>query len=80
MLRDLVLGFMKMVGIASVIGIPVAWFLMDGWLKGYGHRIAFPWWAAVVAVLTVAVIAFVSVLHQGIVTARTNPSEALKKE
>ena len=79
-LRDLVLGFMKMVGIASVIGIPVAWFLMDGWLKGYGHRIAFPWWAAVVAVLTVAVIAFVSVLHQGIVTARTNPSEALKKE
>ena len=79
-LRDLVLGFMKMVGIASVIGIPVAWFLMDGWLKGYGHRIDFPWWAAVVAVLTVALIAFVSVLHQGIVTARTNPSEALKKE
>ena len=79
-LRDLVLGFMKMVGIASVIGIPVAWFLMDGWLKGYGHRIAFPWWAAVVAVLTVALIAFVSVLYQGIVTARTNPSEALKKE
>ena len=79
-LRDLVLGFMKMVGVASVIGIPVAWFLMDGWLKGYGHRIAFPWWAAVVAVLTVAAIAFVSVLYQGIVTARTNPSEALKKE
>ena len=79
-LRDLVLGFMKMVGVASVIGIPVAWFLMDGWLKGYGHRIAFPWWAAVVAVLTVAAIAFVSVLSQGIVTARTNPSEALKKE
>ena len=79
-LRDLVLGFMKMVGVASVIGIPVAWFLMDGWLKGYAHRIAFPWWAAVVAMLTVALIAFVSVLYQGIVTARTNPSEALKKE
>lgn len=79
-LRDLVLAFMKMVGIASVIGIPVAWFLMNGWLKGYGHRIVFPWWAAVVAVLTAAVIAFVSVLYQGVMTARTNPSEALKKE
>ena len=79
-LRDLVLAFMKMVGIAFVIGVPIAWFLMDGWLKGYGHRIVFPWWSVVVAGLTVALIAFVSVLYQGIVTARTNPSEALKKE
>ena len=79
-LRDLVLAFMKMVGIAFVIGVPIAWFLMDSWLKGYGHRIVFPWWSVVVAGLTVALIAFVSVLYQGIVTARTNPSEALKKE
>ncbi len=79
-LRDLVLAFMKMVGIAFVIGVPIAWFLMNSWLKGYGHRIVFPWWSVVVAGLTVALIAFVSVLYQGIVTARTNPSEALKKE
>ena len=79
-LRELILSFMKMVGIAFVIGIPVAWFLMDGWLSGYGHRITFPWWAVVAAGAAVALIAFVSVLYQGIVTARTNPSEALKKE
>ena len=79
-LRELILSFMKMVGIAFVIGVPVAWFLMNSWLKGYGHRIVFPWWAVAVAGLTVALIAFVSVLYQGIVTARTNPSEALKKE
>ena len=79
-LRELILSFMKMVGVAFVIGIPVAWFLMDRWLSSYGHRIVFPWWTVAAAGAAVALIAFVSVLYQGIVTARTNPSEALKKE
>ena len=43
-LKELVLSFMKMVGIAFVIGVPIAWFIMNRWLSGYGHRIDLYWW------------------------------------
>ena len=71
---------MKIVGIAFVIGVPVAWFIMNRWLSGYGHRISLHWWIFALAGLAVAIIAAVSVLYQSIKTARTNPAEALKKE
>jgi putative ABC transport system permease protein len=79
-LRELVLSFMKMVGIAFVIGVPIAWFIMNRWLSGYGHRIGLHWWIFLAAGAIVALIAIVSVLYQSIKTARTNPAEALKKE
>ena len=79
-LKELVLSFMKMVGIAFVIGVPIAWLIMNRWLSGYGHRIDLHWWIFAIAGLTVAVIAAISVLYQSIKTARTNPAEALKKE
>ena len=79
-LKELVLSFMKMVGIAFVIGVPIAWFIMNRWLSGYGHRIDLHWWIFALAGLIVTLIAIVSVLYQSITTARTNPAEALKKE
>ena len=79
-LKELVLAFMKMVGIAFVVAIPIAWFIMNRWLSGYGHRIDLHWWIFALAGLAVAFIAAVSVLYQSIKTARTNPAEALKKE
>ena len=79
-LKELVLAFMKMVGIAFVIGVPIAWFIMNRWLSGYGHHISLHWWIFLAAGAVVALIAAVSVLYQSIKTARTNPAEALKKE
>ena len=79
-LKQLVLAFMKMVGIAFLIAVPLAWFIMNRWLSGYGHRIDLYWWIFALAGLAVAVIAAFSVLYQSIKTARTNPAEALKKE
>ena len=68
-LKELVLSFMKMVGIAFVIGVPIAWFIMNRWLSGYGHRIDLYWWIFALAGLTVAFIAAISVLYQSIKTA-----------
>lgn len=79
-LRELVLSFMKMVGVAFVLGIPLGWYVMSRWLAGYGHRIDLYWWIFALAGLTVALIAAVSVLYQSVKTANTNPAEALKKE
>ena len=79
-LKELVLTFMKMVGVAFVIAVPIAWFIMNRWLSGYGHHISLHWWIFLAAGAVVALIAAVSVLYQSIKTARTNPAEALKKE
>ena len=79
-LKELIFSFMKMVGIAFVIAIPIAWFIMHRWLSGYGHRIDLYWWIFALAGLVVAFIAAISVLYQSVKTARTNPAEALKKE
>ena len=79
-LKELVLSVMKMVGLAFVIGVPIAWFIMNRWLSGYGHRIVLHWWIFALAGLVVALIAIISVLYQSIKTAQTNPAEALKKE
>ena len=79
-LRELVLSFMKMVGVAFVLGIPLGWYVMNRWLSGFGHRIDLYWWIFALAGLVVTVIAAASVLYQSVKTARTNPAEALKKE
>ncbi|MBR0036217.1 MAG: ABC transporter permease [Bacteroidales bacterium] len=79
-LKELVLSFMKMVGIAFVIAVPIAWWIMNRWLSGYGHRISLHWWVFAEAGLVVAFIAVISVLYQSIRTARTNPATELKKE
>ena len=79
-LRELVLSFMKMVGVAFVLGIPLGWYVMNRWLSGFGHRIDLYWWIFALAGLTVMLIAAVSVLYQSVKTASTNPAEALKKE
>ena len=79
-LRELVLSFMKMVGVAFVIGIPVAWFVMHRWLEGYSHRISLSWWIFVLAGLVMLLMAFIAVIWQSVRTAKANPATVLKKE
>lgn len=79
-LWGLVAEFMKMIGVAFVIAVPVAWYLMHTWLNGYSYRIGLHWWIFVAAGLFTALIAALSVLWQAIRAARTNPAIELKKE
>lgn len=79
-LRELVLSFMKMVGVAFVIGISVAWLVVHRWLEGYSHRISLSWWIFVLAGLVVLLMAFIAVIWQSVRTAKANPANVLKKE
>lgn len=79
-LWSLVAEFMKMIGVAFVIAVPVAWYLMHTWLNGYSYRIGLHWWIFAVAGLFTAVIAALAVLWQAVRAARTNPAIELKKE
>ncbi|HAY18887.1 MAG TPA: hypothetical protein DCY24_06815, partial [Rikenellaceae bacterium] len=79
-LWGLVAEFMKMIGVAFIIAVPVAWYLMHTWLNGYSYRIGLHWWIFALAGLFTALIAVLAVLWQAIRTASTNPALELKKE
>ena len=72
--------YMILVGIACIIGIPIAVYAAQEYLKDFIYRLEGYWWIFVVAVLLSVAIAFVSVLWQTLKAARTNPAIELKKE
>ena len=72
--------YMILVGIAALIGTPVAVWVCGKYLDRFAYRIAHYGWIIVVAVVIAVLMAFGSVLWQTLRAARTNPAEALKKE
>ena len=72
--------FVKWVGIAFVIAVPVAWFVMNKWLGNYAYRIELSWWIFAIAGVTALVIALITVSWQSWRAASRNPVEALRFE
>jgi putative ABC transport system permease protein len=72
--------YMILVGIACIIGIPIAVYAAQEYLKDFIYRLEGYWWVFVVAVLLTVAMAFASVLWQTLKAARTNPAVELKKE
>ena len=73
-------GYMVLVGIAAVVGAPLAVWLCGKYLDRFAYRIDHYGWIIIVAVVVAMLMAFLSVLWQTLKAARTNPAEALKKE
>jgi putative ABC transport system permease protein len=72
--------FIKLVVIAILIAVPVAWLAMQQWLKGFAYRQNIQWWVIVLAALLALVIAFVTISFQSIKAALANPVTSLKNE
>ena len=72
--------YMVLVGIAALIGIPLAVWFCGRYLDRFAYRIEHYGWIIVVAAVLGMLMAFLSVLWQTLKAARTNPAEALKKE
>ncbi len=78
--RRSIRDYMLLVGIACFIGIPIAVYAAQEYLKDFIYRLEGYWWIFVVAVLLTGLIAFVSVIWQVLKAAKTNPAIELKKE
>jgi ABC-type antimicrobial peptide transport system permease subunit len=72
--------FAVLVGLATVIASPVAWYLMRRWLDNFAYRINMNIWIFLLAGLLVIVIAFVTVGYHTIKAALANPIDSLKTE
>ena len=72
--------YMILVGIACVIGIPIAVYAAQEYLKEFIYKLDGYWWIFVVAVVITLGISLLAVLWQTLKAARTNPATELKKE
>ena len=72
--------YMVLVGIAVLVGVPIAIFLAERYLRQFWYRIDGYGWVFAVSALIALVISFLAVLGQTLKAARTNPAEELKKE
>ncbi|HVX27264.1 MAG TPA: ABC transporter permease [Parafilimonas sp.] len=72
--------FLKLVLIAAVIAIPVAWYAMHNWLQDFAYRINIHWWVFVIAAIAAALIALITVGMQAIKAATANPVKSLRTE
>ena len=72
--------FLKLVAVSLVIASPVAWWLMDAWLKDFNYRIDMPVSAFLVAGGLSLLIALLTVSSQAIKAAIANPVKSLRTE
>ena len=73
-------GYMVLVGIATLIAVPLAVWLSGNYLEDFNYRISGYWWIFAGAVLITFIISFASVLWQDLKAAKTNPAVELKRE
>jgi putative ABC transport system permease protein len=72
--------FIKLVAIAIVLSLPIAWLSMDNWLMNYPYRISLQWFLFMIPAIAILVIAAATISFQVLKTARTNPANTLKYE
>ncbi|WP_420603606.1 ABC transporter permease [Flagellimonas sp.] len=73
-------NFIKWVGLAFVIAVPIAWFAMHKWLEGFAYKTNISWWVFVLGGLVALSIALLTVSWQSYKAAVANPVDALKNE
>ena len=78
--RRNVRSYMILVGVACLIGIPLAIWAAQVYLQRFAYRAEGYGWVFVVAVIISLAIAFGTVLWQTLKAAKTNPAIELKKE
>ena len=73
-------GFTKLVFIAIVIAIPIAWFATNKWLSSFAYRIDVGWAIFLIASSGALAIAWLTVSYESIKAAIVNPIKSLRTE
>ncbi|MDH4270604.1 MAG: ABC transporter permease, partial [Candidatus Aminicenantes bacterium] len=72
--------FIKMVVLANILAIPVAWLAMNQWLRGYAYHTQLTPWVFVLAAGLSLAVAMLTVGYQSIRAALANPADSLRNE
>ncbi|WP_221391432.1 ABC transporter permease [Dyadobacter sp. NIV53] len=72
--------FMQLIGIAFLLSTPVAWWVMNGWLKNFEYKISLSPVIFLLALLATIVVALLTVSFQSVKAALMNPVKSLRNE
>jgi putative ABC transport system permease protein len=72
--------FLKLVVIAIVLAIPIAWWAMHNWLQGFAYRTQISWQVFAVSAAAALFIAMFTISFQAIRAALMNPVKSLGSE
>lgn len=73
-------GFTKLILIAIVIAIPIAWFATNKWLSSFAYRVNVGWAIFLIASLGALAIAWITVSYESVKAAIVNPVKSLRTE
>ncbi|MDP5062693.1 MAG: ABC transporter permease, partial [Maribacter sp.] len=76
----LTVDFLKLVGIAILVSLPIGWFVMNKWLEDFSYRIEIGVGIFALAAVLAIVVAIVTVSYQSIKAAVVNPVKSLRSE
>ncbi|WP_318310930.1 ABC transporter permease [Flagellimonas crocea] len=72
--------FLKLVIISCFIAVPIAYYVMNGWLQEYPYRVILKWWIFALAMLGALAVTVLTVSFQAIRAAKSNPVKSLRTE
>jgi putative ABC transport system permease protein len=72
--------FIQLILLSLVIGIPLAIYLLDQWLRNFVYRIDLQWWIPVLTGLGFLLISLLTVTYQSWAAAARNPLASLRYE
>jgi putative ABC transport system permease protein len=79
-IRLLAMNFLKLVLIAILIAVPIAWWLTDKWLQDFAYKINISWTVFAIAGVLAMLIAVLTISFQSIKAAIANPVKSLRTE
>lgn len=72
--------FVKLVFVAIIVSIPVAWWMMNKWLLSFAYKTEMNWWIFAIAGICAIAIALITISFQSIKSALANPVKSLRSE
>jgi ABC-type antimicrobial peptide transport system permease subunit len=72
--------FTRLIVVAMVIAVPISWWVINSWLKGFAYRINISWIIFLIACGTALLIALLTVSYESVKAAIANPVKSLRSE
>lgn len=73
-------NFLKLVGLAILLSLPLSYWLLNNWLEEFANRIDLSWWLFAIPAIALIIVAALTVSYHTIKTAVLNPATTLKDE
>ena len=78
--RLLSVNFLKLIGVACLIAMPIGWYAARQWLDTFVFRMEFGWWIFALTGAFILFVALLTICIQAVKAALTNPVNSLRSE